>query len=119
MVDRLNGPWMVGVGLGHGYVDFGGYVVALTSPGAPRMPSGVETDLQVLRHQPAWIGEGRLDDGTSSVIPGPLWDPRPCPRVMLDIEPLVQVDVEDLAGRGEGLTPSGDDLLSGYVAALG
>ncbi len=116
----LAGPPREGVGLGLGYVDFGGYVLALTRPGRPRMPNGVECELEVRTGERCRIGHGRLATDGVEVLPGPVWDPVPGVvfRPRLEIEERFQPDVERLAGRGEGLTPSGDDLLCGYVAGL-
>ncbi len=116
----LAGPEREGVGLGLGYVDFGGYVLALTRPGRPRMPNGVECQLDVQPGERCSIGLGRLVAHGVEVLPGPTWDPVPevafLPR--LEAGERLRPDVERLAGRGDGLTPSGDDLLSGYVAGL-
>jgi hypothetical protein len=107
-----------GLGLGAGYIDFEGEVIALTRPGRPRMPNGVECDLEVAAGVPAWIGEGRLEAGGASVLPGPPWDPIPSPRARLSISPRFVPEPWRLAGKGGGLTPAGDDLLAGYAAGL-
>lgn len=114
----LYGPLRRGRGLGHGYVDVDGYVVAFTRPGAPRMPNGIECGEIPWRGDRVRIGAGRVRVRGTTIVPGPVWDPvprvlaRPCRR--RDVAPRVTT----LAGRGEGLTPSGDDLLLGYVAGL-
>lgn len=118
LLDLFAGPLRLGVALGRGHVEFGGYVVALTRPGRPRMPNGVECELDAPVGASAWIGEGRLECGGFWVLPGPAWDPVPSPRVRLAVERPFVPDVDRLAGRGGGLTPSGDDLLAGYAAAL-
>jgi hypothetical protein len=118
VADLLQGPLRRGVGLGAGYLDFGGWVLALTRPGKPRMPNGVECELVVARGQPAWIGEGRLEAGGRTVLAGAAWDPRPRPRFRLEADRRFTPDPLALGGRGGGLTPSGDDVLAGYAAGL-
>ncbi|MGH7776155.1 MAG: DUF2877 domain-containing protein [Candidatus Dormibacterales bacterium] len=120
LVHRLFGPTREGVGLGHGYVLFGGWVLALTGPGQPRMPNGVECEARLAAGQPCLIGGGRLLVDGQEVRAGPLWEPRPPVRVRPRTEsrPARPPDPEWLAGRGPGLTPAGDDLLAGYAAGL-
>jgi len=107
-----------GTGLGNGYVDFGDFVLALTAPGRPRMPNGIETSLRVERGGSAWLGGGVLRVNGSIVEPGPVWDPVPAVRVMPVAPRSAREDLESLAGRGPGLTPAGDDVLAGYLAGL-
>lgn len=114
----LDRPERDGVGLGHDYVDFGGYVVALTRPGGPRMPNGIETEAHVARGARCSIGGGRLDAGDTVVLAGPGWDPVPRPRVILRTDSVLVPDPLVFGGRGDGLTPAGDDLLAGYAAGL-
>jgi hypothetical protein len=45
--ELVTGPSRTGVGLGHGYILFENRVRALTPPGRPRMPNGIETQLLV------------------------------------------------------------------------
>ncbi len=118
VADLLWGPLRRGAGLGAGYIDFGGRVVALTRPGRPRMPNGVECELHVSAGQPAWVGEGRLEAGGRVLSGGGLWDPRPAPRFRLQVDRRFRPDPVRLAGRGGGLTPSGDDVLAGFAAGL-
>jgi hypothetical protein len=114
----MRGRLRLGVGLGHGYVDLGGYVLALTPPGSPRMPNGVETDLEVAHGHRIEVGAGGIASGSEVVLPGPLWIPRPAWRVRFRVSPSFVPDPDRLAGRGSGLTPAGDDLLIGFVAGL-
>jgi hypothetical protein len=104
--------------LGLGYCDFDGYVVAVTPSGVPRLPNGLECDLPLASGATAWIGEGRLESGGRSVLPGPTWDPVPLPRYRLELSSDFVPDPVLLAGRGGGLTPAGDDILAGYAAGL-
>jgi hypothetical protein len=115
--ELLAGPRLDGIGLGHGYVLFGDRVLALTPPGAFRMPNGVETELVVARGESVTIGDGVLATPSTLVTPGPVWEPRPTARVALALQPPPRVELETLAGRGPGLTPLGDDILIGYAAA--
>lgn len=118
LAGNFAGPVVSGVGLGHGYVDFGTFVLALTAPGAPRMPNGVETKVRVDRGCTASMGDGLLCVGGEVVQPGPEWEPRPAIDHLPERGPHLRPDPEELAGRGAGLTPAGDDVLAGYVAGL-
>jgi hypothetical protein len=115
--ELLAGSQQTGVGLGHGYVLFGGHVLALTPPGRLRMPNGIETDVVVAEGEEAVAGDGALRTATDTVEGGPLWNPRPLPRVTLSLRPQPQLRLDRLAGRGPGLTPLGDDIVIGYLAA--
>ena len=107
-----------GVGLGNNYVGFDDYVLALTAPGRPRMPNGIETTARLGRGAEAWLGGGVLEIGGAVVEPGPSWNPVPSvvrrPPGGVPLRP----DLDLLVGRGPGLTPAGDDVLAGYVAGL-
>ncbi len=108
-----------GVGLGAGHLDFGDTVISLSRPGAPRLPNGIEGELEVGVGEPCWIGEGCLEAPGRFLLPGPVWEARPRPpRIRLQVEPRIRIDPIALAGRGAGLTPSGDDLLCGFAAGL-
>lgn len=107
-----------GVGLGNGHVDFSGWVLAVTRPGAARMPNGIECELDLPAGIPVWLGGGRLEAAGFSVLAGPGWNPVPVPAHRLSAVPRLVPDPVRLAGRGGGLTPAGDDLLAGYAAAL-
>ena len=118
VVPLFEDPTRRGLGLGGGHIAFDGFALSLTRPGHPRMPNGVETDLVVERGEACWLGEGRLEAGGRAVLPGPVWDPVPTVLVRLSVDRRFTPDPERLAGRGGGLTPSGDDVLCGYVAGL-
>lgn len=118
LLPALAGPELAGTSTGSGYLDFGGLVVALTPPGGPRMPNGIETTASAPRGMPVRIGRGRLELGDLEVRPGPIWEPVPEVRHRPSGGPRLRPDPEQLAGRGPGLTPAGDDILCGYVAGL-
>jgi hypothetical protein len=113
----LEGPARQGIALGHGYVRFDRDVLAITPPGTPRMPNGIAVDLPLRSGRTVIVGEGALRVGTTSVVPGPIWNPRPALHVALSLRPKLHVRPEALAGVGPGLTPLGDDVLVGYLAA--
>lgn len=115
--ELLTGPRRTGVGLGHGYILFDDEVLALTPPGRPRMPNGIETDVAVAEGDVVVAGDGVLVTATTRVEVGPVWNPRSVPRVTLSLSPQPELQLDRLAGRGPGLTPLGDDILIGYVAA--
>jgi hypothetical protein len=108
-----------------GYVRFGDDYVLVAHARAPRGPlTLVTTGLHTAPLRPgdrAWIDDGSLHVGAHTI---PL---RPEPfaraplgagwRAALDVvprPPLLACDPPFLAGRGEGLTPAGDDILAGY-----
>lgn len=109
--ELLSGPAVEGRHLGAGHVALGNRVVSITRPGSARMPNGIESDVILERGQSVWLGEGSVDVAA-------WWDPLPVPRVRLAATPGGVPSVAALAGRGGGLTPSGDDLLCGYAAGL-
>jgi hypothetical protein len=112
------GPDQVGIVGGAGYLEFDGQVVALTPPGGPRMPNGVEMASRAVPGTAARIGSGRLLLGGLEVRPGAPWEPVPEVRLRPSGGPRLRPDPERLAGLGPGLTPAGDDILCGYVAGL-
>jgi hypothetical protein len=113
----LAGSRRTGTALGHGYVQIGDDVLAVTPPGAPRMPNGIEGELELEPGETVTVGGGELRAAAGSLATGELWDPRPRPRVSLSLSPEPSVDLPALAGRGPGLTPLGDDVLVGWIAA--
>jgi Protein of unknown function (DUF2877) len=113
--ELLAGAPRTGTALGHGYVRFGDDVLAITAPGAPRMPNGIVADLPLDSGDEVTAGGGEVRTRTRSVSPKRVWDPRPhvrLPRRRTSSRRLV-----GLAGRGPGLTPLGDDILIGYIGA--
>src|SRR4051812_49227390 len=66
------------------YLDFDGFVVALTAPGVPRMPNGVAVARCAVREGAARAGPGRIDLPGDAVTwdenDPPAWEPA-LPRV--------------------------------------
>ena len=114
--ELLAGPARRGRGLGHGYLLFGDDVLALTPPGAPRLPNGIETDVHVELGEEVVVGGGVLRTPGGDVSAAVRWDARPSPRALVALDAVVPVDPPTLVGWGPGLTPLGDDILVGYVA---
>ena len=115
--EMIAGPARVGTAVGAGYVLFGDRVLSVTRPGALRMPNGIEADVPLSPGERVSVGGGALRTAAAAITSGPLWDPRPRPRVRLSVRPRLHVVLETLAGQGPGLTPLGDDVLVGYLAA--
>lgn len=115
----LNGTALRGASLGHGHLLFSGHVLSLTRPGELRMPNGLECELPPLEAGSSCrIGGGCLVCDAGTVYPGPVWDPRPQPRFRVCTRPrLSPQELQGLAGCGPGMTPLGDDILTGYLGA--
>lgn len=113
--ELIGGPCRTGTALGHGYVRFGGDVLAVTPPGTPHMPNGIEAEIELEPGEEVVAGGGELRTARTTVTPGPAWDPRPHAR--LKRGPPRPPRLDRLAGRGPGLTPLGDDILIGYIGA--
>ena len=103
-------------------------VIALLTRDAVRVPCGVQLPSSSREFPldrltgPVRVGGGALRIGTAEITVGRLVSvsvPRlPAPR-RVDSDIDVDVDVADparLLGLGSGLTPSGDDVLAGYLA---
>jgi hypothetical protein len=118
VAELIAGRRRVGVALGGGYVDVDGYCLALTAPGAPRMPNGLECALELRADEKVLVGDGRVEAHGSVVLAGPPWNPVPDTRYRPRWPQPVAFFPLRLAGRGPGLTPAGDDVLCGYVAGL-
>ena len=82
------------------------------------MPNGIECELPLEPGAPVRVGGGCVSAAGTSVVLGADWDPVPVPKIRLSTQHRFIPDPMALAGRGEGLTPAGDDLLVGYVAGL-
>jgi len=117
--ELLDGPQVAGMSLGHGHLLFGNRVLSLTAPGQLRMPNGIECELPVLESGvPVRAGNGRLECGFVVVHGGSVWDPIPQLRFAVQTVPrLERGQILSMCGRGPGLTPLGDDVLIGYLAA--
>jgi Protein of unknown function (DUF2877) len=113
--ELLGGHTRTGTALGHGYVRFGDDVLAVTPPGAPRMPNGIVADLPLEAGDEVTAGGGELRTSTRSLRPSLTWDPRPHARLPRRKTPSRRL--ARLAGHGPGLTPLGDDILIGYIGA--
>jgi hypothetical protein len=100
------------------YLDVGGWCVGVLGFRATAVPCAVRTSLGTL---PTVAGAGirggvlHLDDSALSI--GRLVDVSvpSLPGRRLGTE-LAPAEVEGLVGRGDGLTPYGDDLLCGWLA---
>jgi hypothetical protein len=117
------------------YLDDGGVCLALLSRAAVAVPCGVRTTLEAVGvgEATATVGDGRIAIGPLEATVTRYVDatvPRvaslPAVDVATDELPaealqlLAQGDprcVRDLLGRGSGLTPLGDDVLCGWLAA--
>lgn len=116
-VDRLmRGPLRTDVGLGHGHLKVGSYVMSITEPGSPRMPNGIECPLTLIEGDSVMIGGGVLGTARTRVLPGPVWVSKPTLNVALEASTRLDPDVAALLGAGPGLTPAGDDVLVGYTS---
>jgi uncharacterized protein DUF2877 len=113
----LAGPPRVGRVGGHGFVLVGDDVLALTAPGALRMPNGIETRVQLPLGAHVVVGGGTLRCGGLTLDGGPTWEPRPRVVFGVAVTPVLDLDVDSLIGWGPGLTPLGDDVAIGYHAA--
>lgn len=114
----MSGPLIHGAVLSRRDVDFAGYVVTLTAPGAPRMPNGIECGVKLRRADRVSIGGGKLAVGTQVIDVGPGWDPVPnrMPAGKLTAGPAPLIT--KLSGFGAGLRSAADVILMGYVAGL-
>ena len=117
------------------YVDDGGVCLALLSRAAVAVPCGVRTILDAVevRDATVTVGDGRIIVGSLDVrvtryvdAAVPTVDTLPDVAVSTEelpadaLELLAEADprcVWLLLGRGSGLTPLGDDVLCGWLAA--
>lgn len=98
-------------------------VLAILSPAAVRLPCGVQLLDRQLPDGAVVVGAGMVRIGPVVIRPGRIVaarvarQPAPAPQRLASVRrsvPRVEVD-EGLLGRGPGLTPSGDDVLAGYL----
>jgi hypothetical protein len=119
-----------------GYIRFGDDFVLVATPRSPRGPlTVIAPNLHAAPLRPgdrAWIDDDALHVGphTIPLTPTPWPRPKLCAgwRAALDVIPALPApladalrtgDLASLAGRGEGLTPAGDDVLAGYAYIKG
>jgi len=142
VVERVAGPRRPAEVVGHGpdavYVDVDGDCVGVLARDAVDLPIGLRTTLPRLpgldTGTPVVVGDGAVRLGEDVVTVTRLVDPVVprlgrlppwTPGVQLDLpapalRALADSDAEAvlaLLGRGDGLTPSGDDVLAGWMVA--
>ncbi len=101
-------------------------VLAVLARGALRLPCGLQLPgaLPELAPDDVLVGHGAIRVGAVEIVPGRIVSvrvarrPVPAPAVVRQARRAVdRVDIDErLLGRGPGLTPSGDDVLAGYLA---
>ena len=98
------------------YVDVGGWCVGVVGTRATAVPCALRASLDTLPDvATADVRDGVLHlDGDPVVVVGRLVDVQ-VPRLAVVGTPD-PVDVAALVGRGDGLTPYGDDVLCGWLA---
>jgi hypothetical protein len=97
------------------YLDLDGWCLGLLSTRATAVPCGLRTSLDALPEvTTASVRDGVLHLGDTPLVVGRLLDVA-APRLDLAGEPGV-IDVAGRIGRGDGLTPYGDDVLCGWLA---
>ena len=97
------------------YVEVAGRCVGVVGTRATAVPCALQTSLDRLPDVvTASVRDGVLHLGAEPVVVGRLVDVQ-VPRLPLTGQPGA-VDVADLMGRGDGLTPYGDDVLCGWLA---
>ena len=97
------------------YVEVAGRCVGVVGTRATAVPCALRSSLDRLPDVvTASVRDGVLHLGAEPVVVGRLVDVR-VPRLPLTGQPGA-VDVADLVGRGDGLTPYGDDVLCGWLA---
>jgi hypothetical protein len=111
------------------YLRTGGDVLALVTPDALRLPCAVVVP-RLPDSGPVVVGAGRVAWAGTTLRVVREWAPATVPRVEPDPERVagleravtgidigipVRLDVRSTLGRGPGLTPSGDDLLAGFL----
>jgi hypothetical protein len=130
------------------YLDFDGFVVALTAPGVPLMPNGIAVARTTVGDGPVRAAPGRIAVAGDGVTwsEDVAWEPRLAPlagalhergaailaaigseplglaevrRAVRDRDPGAAAHAADrLLGLGGGLTPEGDDVLAGTAAVV-
>ena len=97
------------------YIDLDGLCVGVLSTRATQVPCGLRTSLDSLPEVTAVsVREGVLHLDDTPLVIGRLVDVGvPSLRLVGEPGPL---DVAGLVGRGDGLTPYGDDVICGWLA---
>lgn len=119
------------------YVDLDGWCLGIVSASATRVPCALWSrlpDLSRLAGRTVVVADGALTVGGEAVRIGRVVDPRAprpgrhedlrsAPEILLTSDRELPTDgrltpehVDDLVGRGPGLTPLGDDVLAGWLA---
>lgn len=109
LTDLLEGPLVRGAAISREELRFGDYTVAITEPGSPRMPNGIESPAKVRRGARVLIGGGRVVIGRLEITPGPEWNPVPVFGPMACLPAGLPPARRDAAS---------DAALAGYVAGL-
>jgi len=98
------------------YVDLDGWAVGVVSARATRVPCALRSRTETL---PA-VGSCRIEAGVLHLDDTPVVVGRlvatTVPRADLRLTAQAPPDPADLVGRGDGLTPYGDDVLCGWLA---
>ncbi len=123
---------MLGATLQATYVDVDGFVVAMTPPGAPRLPNSVSGPLE----QPVRLWDptlrrprrnrGRWLRSAFALEPADLFPDgegadgarRVLTSIVTGDGEAAEEGLQLLIGRGRGLTPEGDDFVAGAVAVV-
>ncbi|HET7419563.1 MAG TPA: hypothetical protein VFL27_04210 [Candidatus Dormibacteraeota bacterium] len=114
LTSLLHGPVLSGAVFGRRQLRFGDYIVALTAPGTPRMPNGVECRVAVRAGTRVSIGQGRLVVGGAEIRPGPGWDPVPA----FDPIACLPAGLEPSTRSVPPTDPAWSATLAGYLAGL-
>lgn len=98
------------------YVDLGGWAIGVVSAGATQVPCALRSRRPALPE----VGSGRIEAGTlhldtTPVVVGRLVSTG-VPRLDLELGAQAPPNPPDLVGRGDGLTPYGDDVICGWLA---
>ncbi len=108
------------------YLEVAGRCVGVVARGATAVPCALRADVSDLPGGSAHLSDGVLRLGDEPLVIGRIVDVR-VPRLAASvvaagppwsapITPITPATVPDLVGRGDGLTPLGDDLLCGWLA---
>jgi hypothetical protein len=110
----LFGPVRRGKALDRRSLNFAGYVVAITAPGAPRVPNGIESRVTIRPGARGFIGRGKLSIGAVEIEAGEPWDPMP----VFDSPVVLPAGPEPVVGSIAPWAGAKDALRAGYIAGL-